>query len=104
MPHALSYMTFEEAFLNLFYSYQQEKERKGEEKWNITDSESKDFMDSEALWLLIENKTPGKRSRDVELLGRQGRRLSTDTNGLQAYGCHTGNRQTTISLGHLHGA
>lgn len=61
-------------------------------------------MSAEALWLVMENKIPGKRSRDVELFGLQERRLKTHINGLQAYEKHIRNRQVAVLFEHEHEA
>lgn len=57
-------------------------------------------MGSEAMWLVMENKIPGKRSRDMGLFGLQERRLRAEINGLQAYESHIGNRPVAILFEH----
>lgn len=46
----------------------------------------------------MENKIPGKRSRNVELFGLELGRLKTNINDLQAYENHIGNRHQLFYL------
>ena len=77
---SVSTMTFEEAFLHLFIyhlSVRKGKKRKEKEekRWNITNSGLHDFMGSEDLRLVMEDKTPGERSRNMGLCGARARKV-----------------------------
>lgn len=73
-------MSFEEAFIHLFIPISEkrgEKKRKEKEekRWNITNSGLYDFMGSGDLRLVMENKIPGERSRNMELFGARARKV-----------------------------
>lgn len=91
-------MTFEEAFIHLFIpiSEKRKKKEKEEKRWNITNSGLYDFMGSEDLRLVMENKIPGERSRNMELFGARARKSGRLMNELQSYESHIGNKQSAI--------
>ena len=63
-------------FTSLFLSVRKGKKKEKEDKrWNITNSGLYDFMGSEDLRLVMENKIPGERSRNMELFGAGARKV-----------------------------
>lgn len=73
-------MSFEEAFTHLFIPISEKRgkkkrKEKEEKRWNITNSGLYDFMGSGDLRLVMENKIPGERSRNMELFGARARKV-----------------------------
>ena len=73
-------LTFEEAFIHLFIPISEKRgkkkrKEKEEKRWNITNSGLYDFMGSGDLRLVMENKIPGERSRNMELFGARARKV-----------------------------